>query len=216
MNKFGDFFTATAQDPSTCMPKPSKNVDGKVMCEFAEFPLPCWSTGGPSNKVLRNATAKYFFHWVQANGVAKTVKIEPYANEYWGSANETVEDSFWLDTIGEHLNTLQNLRLNSCGVRSWTWGSTSLCRVLVFRIYVHISPRPSRGRVWVERGGGGGRANNVLSPSFLGCRFFILHSLNMLLLLLWQVRERFKNAMGHEPKEFLVLDQNSSWLFEWP
>jgi len=29
-----------------------------------------------------------------------------------------------------------------------------------------------------------------------------------------QARERFKNAMGHEPKEFLVLDQNSPWLFE--
>ena len=29
-----------------------------------------------------------------------------------------------------------------------------------------------------------------------------------------QVRERFKNALEHEPKELLVLDQNSSWLFE--
>jgi hypothetical protein len=27
-------------------------------------------------------------------------------------------------------------------------------------------------------------------------------------------RKVLKNAMGHEPKEFLVLDQNSPWLFE--
>ena len=31
-----------------------------------------------------------------------------------------------------------------------------------------------------------------------------------------QVWEKVKNALGHKPKEFLVLNQNSSWLFEWP
>ena len=29
------------------------------------------------------------------------------------------------------------------------------------------------------------------------------------------VRNKVKLALGHEPKDFLVLDKHSSWLFEW-
>ena len=95
------------------------------------------------------------------------------------------------------------------------WGFLSAChRVFMFLMLRFGSSLALFNTFLMLRFG----SSLALFNTFLMLRFgnflAFFNTLMNALKVIGQVRERFKNAMEHEPKEFLVLDQNSSWLFE--
>ena len=102
-------------------------------------------------------------------------------------------------------------------VATFFWGFLSACqRVFMFLMLRFGSFLAILNTFLMLRFG----SSLALLNMFLVLRFesflAFFNTLMNALKVIGQVRERFKNGMEHEPKEFLVLNQNSSWLFDWP